>query len=626
MDATAAGTSVVVAWDAANSAVTVEAGFADVAFLDAASGAEVARATLNAAAGSVAATWDAAASTFAMAAGTANVALLDAAGVACATVALAEGDGLTFDQSTCTVTALSTNAEPLTVYFEDELVVLNPGKSMSLAGVEEDEHLPCDVRVNNTTRKLLDCVTLEGVREHQAAFQKIADANGGLRTSGTPGYDASVAYVVRRMTAAGYAVSVQRFTFPFFEETAAPELEQISPVSTDYEEETHFLTMLYSGSGDVTATVEGVDLVDLVDCAPSHFDGFTAGNIALVQVLIPEPEPPEIATCTFADIARHAEDAGAVGVIIYDPDITGAFLGTLLASGVSIPVVGTSFIVGEDLNDSTPTMVHMKVETIVETRTTANVLAETPGGSADNVVMAGAHLDSVTTGPGIQDNGSGSAALLEIAEQMDKVDPVNKVRFAWWGAEEFGLLGSALWVREACPDPESNCDELNNVALYLNFDMIGSPNFVRFVYDAETDPPQPPGSEVIEQLWRDYFADQALPVEEVEIGGRSDHFAFAFYGVPVGGLFTGAEVLKTPAQAAIYGGAVGEPYDLCYHLACDTYDNISLEALDQMSDAAAFAILTYAMNTEAVNGVSGKGNFQPAQGQSPTHRGNSLVR
>jgi Zn-dependent M28 family amino/carboxypeptidase len=463
----------------------------------------------------------------------------------------------------------------------------------------------CDNRVNDTSEKLLECVTVEGVRQHQAALQAIADANGGTRASGTPGDDASVDYVVERMEAAGYVVTIDEFDFPFFQETDSPLLEQVSPVSIIYVEEDDFFTMQYSGSGDVTAIVEPVDLVlppapgpntSTSGCEAGDFSGFTPGNIALIQR----------GTCSFALKAQNAEAAGAVGVIIFNegqPGRTGALLGTLGGPAVTIPVVGTSLAVGEDLNDPAGTVVHMDISTISETRTTANVFAESRNGRDDNVVMAGAHLDSVPAGPGINDNGSGSAALLEIAEQMAKVKPRNKVRFAWWGAEEFGQLGSIDWVIQAF-----NSGELDNVALYLNFDRIGSPNFVRFVYDGDT---QPPGSEVIEQLFKDHFDDQDLPTEEFVAGASSDHFAFAFFGVPVGGLFTGSEVIKTPEQAAIYGGTAGEQYDPCYHLACDTFDNVSLEVLDQMTDAAAIAILTYGMNTESVNREKGKGNFKP---------------
>jgi Zn-dependent M28 family amino/carboxypeptidase len=318
--------------------------------------------------------------------------------------------------------------------------------------------------------------------------------------------------------------------------------------------------------------------------------------------------------CSFAIKAQNAEAAGASGAVIFNqgtPPSLGLLFGTLGAPGSNIPVIGISFDLGVELS-SEPTEVHLDVQTISEARETANVFAETPGGKADNIVMAGAHLDSVTEGPGIQDNGSGSGALLEIAEQMQKVKPTNKLRFAWWGAEEFGLVGSIDWVVR-----QADSGALNDVALYLNFDMIGSPNFVRFVYDGST---QPPGSDVIEDLFGVFWDSKGLPHELVEVGGRSDHFAFAAFGVPIGGLFTGAEVIKTPDQAALYGGVAGEQFDPCYHLACDTFENVSLDVLDQMTDATAFAILTYSMNTESVNGVSGKGNFKQQNQLKPLEK------
>lgn len=473
---------------------------------------------------------------------------------------------------------------------------------ITVTPMAQAESPACDNRVNNTVQKLLECVTVEGVREHQAALQAIADANGGTRASGTPGYDASVEYVVERMSAAGYDVTVDPFEFAFFQVAGDPVFEQVSPDPTTYVDLEDFAVMTHSGSGDVTAPVEAVDLsiadpaTSTSGCEPDDYTGFTAGNVALVQR----------GACNFVVKAANAEAAGASAVIVFNqgtPDRLGLFGGTLGGPGVTIPVISVSFDLGLDLNDPPDTEVHIDVQTVSEIRQTANVLAETRRGDDENVVMAGGHLDSVPAGPGINDNGSGSAALLEIAEQMAKVKPTNQLRFAWWGAEESGLLGSIDWVVDA-----DAAGELEDVALYLNFDMIGSPNFVRFVYDGST---QPDGSQVIQELFGSFFDSQSLPYELVEVGGRSDHFAFAAFGIPIGGLFTGAEVIKTPAQEAIYGGTAGDQFDPCYHLACDTFANNSLEALDQMSDAAAFAILTYSMNTESVNDEAGKGNFRP---------------
>ncbi len=216
-------------------------------------------------------------------------------------------------------------------------------------------------------------------------------------------------------------------------------------------------------------------------------------------------------------------------------------------------------------------------------------------------------------GPGIQDNGSGSSAILETAVQMAKVKPVNTVRFAWWGGEELGLVGSTAYVNDRTQD------ELDDIALYLNFDMIGSPNFVYFIYDGDDSDgvgagPGPEGSAQIEQFFENFYEARDLPFLGTDFSGRSDYGPFIAVGIPAGGLFTGAEVVKTDEQAAIWGGTAGDQYDPCYHLACDTFDNISLEALSVNSDAVAAAVLSYGMNTETVNGVPGKGNFK-AQNQ-----------
>jgi Zn-dependent M28 family amino/carboxypeptidase len=236
-----------------------------------------------------------------------------------------------------------------------------------------------------------------------------------------------------------------------------------------------------------------------------------------------------------------------------------------------------------------------------------NVLAELPGKNKDNVVMAGAHLDSVTEGPGINDNGSGSAALLETALMMARVKPQNTVRFAWWGAEELGLVGSTAYVEELSQA------ERDRIALYLNYDMVGSPNYIFMVYDADqsTFPPPagvpiPPGSTAIEDLYESYYTLIGEPYDDTLFSGRSDYQAFIEAGIPSGGLFTGAEVVKTPAQAAIWGGTAGEQFDPCYHEVCDTFENVNLHALEVNSDLIAFAQLTFAYSTEAVNGVPGR--------------------
>ncbi|WP_431040676.1 M28 family metallopeptidase [Streptomyces sp. P1-3] len=207
-----------------------------------------------------------------------------------------------------------------------------------------------------------------------------------------------------------------------------------------------------------------------------------------------------------------------------------------------------------------------------------NLVADWPGGDAENVVMAGAHLDSVDEGPGINDNGSGSAAVLEVALAVAKADlkPEKHLRFAWWGAEEYGMVGSTHYVNEL------GSGELGKLDAYLNFDMLGSPNPGYFVYD--DDP-------ALEKVFTDYYATKNIATEpETEGDGRSDHAPFKEAGVPVGGLFTGAEATKSQAQADKWGGKAGESFDPCYHSSCDSPKNIDDKALDTNTDAIAHAI------------------------------------
>jgi len=456
---------------------------------------------------------------------------------------------------------------------------------------------------NNLSEKLRDAVTAEGVLDHLEAFDQIAADNGGTRASGTPGYAASRDYVVSQLEAAGYQPTVQAFQFPFFRQVAPSTFEQVAPTPTTYAEGTDFVLLTYSGSGDVTAPVQAVDLnlggASTSGCEASDFAGFTPGNIALIRR----------GTCTFAIKSQNAQAAGASAVVIFNTNPGGtAFGGTLAAPVVTVPVVATSYAIGTSL-DTAGAAAHIVTHTESEVRTTWNVFAETAYGDPTNVVMAGAHLDSVIAGPGINDNGSGSASVLEVAVQMAKVKPINRVRFAWWGAEELGLLGSANYVNNL------SAGQLEDIALYLNFDMVSSPNYSLFVYDGDNSEfpvgpgiaAGPEGSGVIEDLFHDHFAGQGLKSAQTGFTGRSDYGPFIAKGIPAGGLFTGAEGVKTALQQSAFGGTAGVAFDVCYHQACDSLANVSVQALDYNSDAIAHAVLTYAFDTRSVNG-EGKGH------------------
>ena len=407
----------------------------------------------------------------------------------------------------------------------------------------------------------------------------------------------------------------------------APTLTQLTPTATSH----GTAALTGSGSGDVTAAVIPIDInltpprANTSGCdgayteaavgAPiladpagvNDFAMFTAGSIALVQR----------GGCSFALKAHNAVAAGASAVIIFNQGDTRAagrhrrryrrrarrFGRQPVDDPVRRDIARSAASPSSQPNSTARVLVPAAQNLMIE-----NVIAESRSGDPNNVVMAGAHLDSVIAGPGINDNGSGSAALLEVAEQMAKVRPRNMVRFAWWGAEEAGLVGSTAYVAGLSQA------ERDRIALYLNFDMVGSPNHVFFIYDGDNSdavgaPAGPPGSAQIEKTFESYFNSVGEPFKGTDFSGRSDYGPFIAIGIPSGGLFTGAEGIKTAEEAAIWGGTAGQQYDPCYHLACDTFANVNLDALDVNSDAIAYSVLQYAMNTSDINGQRGKGNF-----------------
>ena len=487
---------------------------------------------------------------------------------------------------------------------------------------------------NVNTNPLTKAVTVAGILSHERAFQQIANQNDGTRASGTPGYDASADYVARQLRRAGYDVRRQTFTFPFFRELSPATLTQLTPE----EQELETGTFEYSGSGDVTGPVVPTkDLVIPATPEPSSTSGCEPGDFEAA------PAEPAIAlaqrgSCDFAVKADNAAAAGYEALIIFNegnPGRTDLFIGTL-GDPKDIPVVGLSYddavALVEDIEAGGATArVATEVEVDLE-RETQNVIADLPGKNVkktahpDQTIVVGAHLDSVVAGPGINDNGSGSSAILEIAEQMSELKLNKKlqrpVRFAFWGAEESGLLGSEYYVE--------NLSVAKRAKIYanLNFDMLGSPNYVRFVYDGDGSSggvSGPPGSDSIEKVFTDYFASKNLASEPTDFDGRSDYGPFIAAGIPAGGLFSGAEGVKTAEQAEVYGGTAGEPYDPCYHLACDNITNLSTNALNELGDAAAHATAVLTLSKAGLF-PDGSRMMQRQKAVEPRAKGHTLSR
>jgi Zn-dependent M28 family amino/carboxypeptidase len=404
-----------------------------------------------------------------------------------------------------------------------------------------------------------------------------------------------------RRRSTGYIVTRQSFDVFAFEEAGPSELEQTSPDAVTYDEGTDFAATPQSEPGQVTAHVTPIDLqlglgnTSTSGCEAADFAGFTPGDIALIQR----------GTCTFEIKAENADAAGASGVLFFNQGNTAApdrngIPAVTLGNGYtgSIPALSATYALGVELSTIADLEMRLFANVIRTPSTTENVIAESKKGDPANVIMAGAHLDSVPEGPGINDNGSGSSGLLEVAETLAKAKPKNKLRFAWWGAEESGLVGSTFYVNSLTPA------ERANIELYLNFDMIGSPNYGLFIYDGDGSGfglTGPDGSDDIEALFERYYAERDIPSEPTAFTGRSDYQAFINNGIPAGGLFTGAEVPKTPAQVEKWGGTAGVAYDPCYHSACDDIDNINHEALAINADAVAYAVYLYASGAEAIN-------------------------
>lgn len=444
---------------------------------------------------------------------------------------------------------------------------------------------------------LAGLVAAERLEGHLAALADIADAHGGTRAAGTPGYTASADYVAKALAEAGMRVTRQPFTFPAYELLSTPTFARVEPDPAAFAHEEDFRVAPFSGDGDVAGPVMAIDLAlgagneSTSGCEADDFAGFFPNSVALIQR----------GTCPHGQKITNAVEAGAAAVILFnqgDTEARSALYGPRVPAGTSIPVVAVAYDLGVALSEQVGEglVVRVSVEGQEVSRPSENVLGELPHArDHSQVIMFGGHLDSVPAGPGINDNGSGVAAVLEVITQMRGCAPTHQIRAAFWGAEELGLLGSTYYV-EALSQAERD-----EIAMYLNLDMVASPNPAMLIYDGDGSAFEvvgPPGSAEIEAAFTEHFAAQDVPTAETAFDGRSDYWAFIRREIPAGGLFTGAEDIKTAGAVAVFGGEADVAYDPCYHQACDDRDNYDPETLLRSARALASVVERFASTDE----------------------------
>jgi Zn-dependent M28 family amino/carboxypeptidase len=435
-------------------------------------------------------------------------------------------------------------------------------------------------------------VTTDAMMAHLTKLQDIANANGNTRAVGTPGYDASVDYVVGKLRDKGFDVQTVQFDARVFHSDPG----SVTVADKKFDARALEFTLATPPVG-VTGPLVAVPVDASPGCNASDYDNLPI-NGAVVLV--------DRGTCPFAQKENAAVQRGAVAMVIADNVVEEHMGGTLGENtDVKIPVVSVTKSDGALLRTTVgPATVKLSAET--KTMQARNVIAQTKTGLTSDVVMAGAHLDSVPEGPGINDNGSGVAAVLETALQLGSSPQVhNAVRFGFWGAEELGLIGSRKYVESL------DVDALKDIALYLNFDMLASPNPGYFTYDGDQSMPLdkrgspvvPEGSAGIERSLAAYLNSSGKTPQDTSFDGRSDYDGFTLAGIPSGGLFSGAENKKTQEQAKLWGGAADQPFDPNYHKSTDTLDHIDRTELGTNGGGVAYATGLYAQDLTGRNGI-----------------------
>jgi Zn-dependent M28 family amino/carboxypeptidase len=433
-------------------------------------------------------------------------------------------------------------------------------------------------------------VGIDGMRQHLQALSDIAADNDGNRADGTTGYEASVDYVAGLLRDRGFDVSTPEFTRL---DTVSPGRPTLTVGARVFEVDQASL-LLPTPAGGVSGPVLKPRVV--AGCSPRDYPRAVEGSVAVV----------DDTRCSVVDKQNAAAARGADALVVISAGGRNGSPRGLFPSGYYDELTMPVAVAGEEagaLLRRTGGSVRVVLDAKTVKVRSRNVLAQTRTGSTTDIVLVGAHLDSVAAGPGINDNGTGVAAVLETALQLGAEPEItNAVRFAFWGAEEKNLAGSLAHVESL------SRDELNSLALYLNFDMLGSPNAGYFTYDGDQSAVAEPGavpigSAGIERTLAAHLNSVGRRPADLPLSERTDYQSFLKAGVPVGGMTTGSDGRKTKVQARLWGGEVGVPYDPNYHTARDDLEAVNEEALAVMGSGVAYAVATYAMSIDGVNGV-----------------------
>jgi len=411
---------------------------------------------------------------------------------------------------------------------------------------------------------------LEGLQKVGEQFSTVIAVNGSRDRA--DGYDASADFIMEYIKSLSPSLNpVQEFYDDLMWRNTAP--PTLSSEGQALKFGTDFRIMTFSGNGLVEGTASGLS-GNANGCSPQDWAGFPAGRPAIVAR----------GSCTFCLKAYNAKQAGASAFLLHY--LQGQSLGAPRLNcnwgTPDFPALSTTYEVGQSLLASTAVRAESFGENLY--RQSSNVILDFPGGDPDFVVLLGAHLDSVPDTPGINDNGSGCALILEILRNVARkyLDGglTNGIRFGFFGSEEWGLIGSRKYVAKLTPE------EKLRIAGMLNFDMMASQNGGFFINKGSMDPTTPTASGHIQRLFEKAFDSMNVPWEWSGLGG-SDYASFLEVGIPAGGILTGASSAKSAAMAAKFGGVAGAPYAPCYHKPCDVWADFDRQRLFTMSKATA---------------------------------------